>query len=93
MATKGKQRCHSLMRAERYMRGTPGPLPCALVLIRILLIASKGNSTQGGLDKTRALLEVIERPQETGTRTSPGLLSFVSASVCKMLTSFTPTPN
>lgn len=66
--------------------GPRGP-PCALVLIKILLIASERNSTQVRLGKIRVLLQGIPRPQETGTGPSPGLLSFC---VC-MSALFSPT--
>ena len=44
----------------------PRGRPCALVLIKILLIASERNSTQVRLGKIRALLQGVPRPQETG---------------------------
>lgn len=55
--------------------------PRGALIIMVLLIASKRNSTQVRLGKIRALLEGIQRPQETDwniTRTV-----FVSASVCQ----------
>lgn len=44
---------------------------------------SEGNSTQVRLGKRGTLWEYIERPQEAGTGTSPGLPPFVSTSVCE----------
>lgn len=56
--------------------------PRGALLIMVLLIVSERNSPQVRLGKIRAILEGIQRPQETRTGTSPGLC-LLSASACQ----------